>query len=99
MNPMEGCGSATVITSIYSKWCANVSITMNREQAIAECNRWLAYLDRQKEKSDAMQRIAADRRQDKCTADEARRRVRALDEGVKVYDGARLADAVRVLIK
>lgn len=73
---------------------------MNREQAIAECNRWLAYLDSQKERADAMQRLAADRRNGKCDEAEGRRRLRQIDSGgLRVYDGARLADAVRVLIK
>jgi hypothetical protein len=72
---------------------------MNRKEAIAECDRWLAYLDRQKAKSEAIQQLAADRRNGKCDEAEGRRRMRQIDSGVTVYDGARLAEAVRVLIK
>lgn len=74
---------------------------MDLNQAKAECQRWLDYLERQKEKSVAMQQLASDRRLGKCTADEARRRLSALDSrcSVTVYDGAKLADAVKVLMK
>lgn len=72
---------------------------MNITAAKAECQRWLDYLDRQKEKSIAMQRIGVDRRDGKCDPAEARRRVRALDSGVTVYDGAKLAEAVKFLME
>jgi len=73
---------------------------MNLVEAKAECERWLAYLKRQEEKAVAIQQIAADRRSGKCDAGEAQRRLRTIDNcSVTVYDGARLADAVRVLLK
>lgn len=72
---------------------------MNLVEARAECERWLAYLERQKEKTIAMQKIAADRRSGKCDTAEGQRRLRALDSSVAVYDGARLADAVRLMLK
>ena len=71
---------------------------MTLDEAKAECKRWLAHLERQKEKSAEMQKIAADRRAGRCDLSEARRRIRRLDNGVTVYDGARLADAVRVML-
>jgi len=74
--------------------------TMTLVEAKAECERWLAHLKRQEEKSIAIQKIAADRRSGKYDAAEAHRRLRAIDNcSVTVYDGARLADAVRVLLK
>lgn len=72
---------------------------MNLLEAKSECERWLSYLARQEEKSAAIQKIAADCRAGRCNSDEGRRRQRALDNGVTVYDGAKLADAVRFLLK
>ena len=72
---------------------------MTLTEAKTECERWLAYLDQQKAKSIAMQQIAADRRNEKCSKEEGWRRVRALDRGVTVYDGARLSEAVTLLLK
>lgn len=73
---------------------------MDLVQAKAECERWFAYLRRQEEKTDAMQQLAADRRSGKCDEAEGKRRLRQIDsEGVKVYDGARLYDAVKVLLR
>ena len=71
---------------------------MNLPQAKAECQRWLDYLKHQEEKSIALQKIADDRRAGSYDVHEARRRMRALDSNVTVYDGARLAVAVRVLM-
>lgn len=72
---------------------------MKLAEAKAECQRWLDYLDRQKEKTIAMQQIAADRRSGKCNETEAYARLRRLDSGVTVYDGARLAEAVKFLLR
>ena len=69
------------------------------DDAKTECKRWFAYLDRQKEKSLAMQKIAADRRSGTIDQEEGRRRVRALDSAPTVYDGANLERAVRLLLK
>lgn len=73
---------------------------MNLSEARVECERWLAYLERQKAKAVAMQQLASDRRSGKCSEDEGRRRLAALDDrcSVTVYDGARLAEAVRLLL-
>lgn len=72
---------------------------MNLIEAKEECQRWLAHLDRQKAKAAEMQRIAAGRRDGTVTWQQAQRRLRALDSGVTVYDGARLAEAVMLLLK
>ncbi len=72
---------------------------MKLSEAKVECERWFSYLDRQREKTVAMQKIASDRRQGLIDETEGRRRVRALDNGVTVFDGANLEKAVRVLLK
>jgi hypothetical protein len=72
---------------------------MNITEAKQECERWLAYLERQKQKTVELGKIASDRRNGRCTEHQARARVSALDSGVTVYDGAKLADAVRLLLK
>ena len=72
---------------------------MTLTEARAECERWLTYLKGQEERSIALQRLAAERRHGNCDAAEAQRRLRTIDSNVTVYDGARLADAVRVLLK
>jgi hypothetical protein len=70
------------------------------DQAKAECERWFAYLQRQKDKAVAMQKIAAARRSGEIDEQEGRRRVRALDGcSVTVFDGANLERAVRLLLK
>lgn len=73
---------------------------MKLDEARAECARWFAYLDRQREKSLAVQRIAAQVRSHEITSDEGQRMLRRLDNAsVTVYDGARLEQAVRTLLK
>lgn len=70
-------------------------------QARAECQRWLNHLEQQKKRATAMQQLAADRRSGKCTEEEGRRRLAAIDvgHGVTVHDGAKLAEAVTMLLK
>ena len=72
---------------------------MKIAEAKAECERWLAYLKIQEAKSLALQQLAAERRAGTCSDDELRRRKRAIDGGVTVYDGANLERAVRTLLK
>lgn len=73
---------------------------MDLVRAKAECVRWFAYLDRQREKSIELQKIAAARRDGSMTEDEARRKIRALDNcSVTVFDGAELEKAVKVLLR
>lgn len=73
---------------------------MKLTEAKAECERWFAHLDRQREKSIAMQRIASQVRSGEITSEEGQRKVRTLDgAGVTVYDGARLEQAVKLLLR
>lgn len=73
---------------------------MKLEEAKTECARWFAYLDKQREKAVAMQKIAAEVRTKKIDENEARRRVRTLDNtGLTVYDGSNLEKAVKVLLQ
>lgn len=73
---------------------------MNLADARTECQRWLDHLERQKERSVAIQKIAAERRTGKIDHAEGQRRLRAIDNcSVTVFDGARLAEAVTFLLK
>lgn len=73
---------------------------MKIAEAKAECERWFAYLDRQREKAIAMQEIAAARRSGKIEQFEASRRVRMLDgRAPVVFDGARLEQAIKALLR
>jgi hypothetical protein len=67
-------------------------------EAKQECQRWFDYLQRQADKSKAMQELASERRKGTIDEHEACRRLQRLDSGVTVYDGANLEKAVRVLI-
>lgn len=72
---------------------------MNLAEAKIECERWLAYLARQEERSVALQKLATERRAGRCKDADVPRRLAAIDNSVTVYDGAKLADAVRVLLR
>lgn len=73
---------------------------MTLDQAKEECARWLAYIERQKTKATEMAKIATAVRNGEIDQDESRRRVRALDNcSVTVFDGAKLEQALRVLLK
>ena len=73
---------------------------MTLAEAKTECERWFVYLDRQRQKSLDMQKIASDVRNKVITTEEAQRKVRRLDSaGITVYDGARLEEAVKKLLK
>lgn len=73
---------------------------MKIDEAKAVCELWFASLQRQRDKTLAMQKIAAARRTGEIDEAEGRRRVRALDGcSVTVYDGASLERAVRALLK
>lgn len=71
---------------------------MNLAEAKEECQRWFDYIERQKRKSLALQELARERRAGTCSDDEMRRRMAAIDRDVKVFDGARLMDAVKFLL-
>lgn len=75
---------------------------MKVEDAKAECQRWLDYLDREKERSAAIQKIAGAVRRKEIDSAEGQKQLRAIDNnrrGVTVYDGAKLAEAVALLIR
>lgn len=73
---------------------------MNLTEARAECKRYLDHLARQEAKAKALQKLAADRRVGRCDRKEADRRLRDIHgPGVTVYDGANLAEAVKVMLK
>lgn len=73
---------------------------MTLEEAKAEAQRWLDHLKRQEEKSVAIQKIAGAVRRKEIDHYEGKRQLRAIDNtcGVTVYDGAKLAEAVRLLV-
>lgn len=73
---------------------------MTVSEAHAECRRYLDYLAREEAKSLALQRLAADRRAGKCTDREKDRRMAdIMGPSPTVYDGAELANAIRVLLQ
>jgi len=71
---------------------------MDTAEAIEICNHWLAHLDRTKEMSIAMQKLATKARRSPEDAKEAQREMRRLRSSPKVYDAGRLETAVRHLI-
>jgi hypothetical protein len=70
---------------------------MKTEEAVEICEGWFAYIERQKQRSIEMQKLATMARSGQ--QEEAQRRLRQLDNSVTVYDGARLEPAVRLLVK
>ena len=73
---------------------------MTLDEAKSECGRWFGHLKYREDQAAALQRLAADRRRGICDAKEGERRRREIQgNGVTVYDGANLEDAVRVLLK
>lgn len=70
---------------------------MKTDEAIAICEQWFAYIERQREKSVELQRLAAMARNGQ--QEEAQKRLRQIDSTPTVYDGARLEPAVRALVK
>jgi hypothetical protein len=70
---------------------------MKAEVAIAICEEWFAYLERQKARSVEIQKLAAMARAGQ--QEEAQRRLRQIDNTPTVYDGGRLEPAVRALVK
>lgn len=69
---------------------------MNLNNAILEARRWLSHLDRQRERSLALQEAARMARHGR--AEDARRIVRYVDKNPIVYDAANLQQAVTVMI-
>ena len=72
---------------------------MRIEEARAECERYLAYLAREEIKSRALQKLASDRRAGRCDdAEKDRRMAEIMGPSPRVYDGAELAKAIRILL-
>lgn len=70
---------------------------MKTDEAIEICEGWFAYIERQRQKSIEVQKLAAMARNGQ--QEEAQRRLRHLDNSVTVYDGSRLEPAVRHLVR
>lgn len=70
---------------------------MNVKEAVAICEEWFAYIERQKQRSIELQKLATMARNGQ--QEEAQKRMRQLDRSVTVYDGARLEPAVRFLVQ
>jgi hypothetical protein len=71
---------------------------MKTDEAIEICQGWFDYIERQRQKSVEVQKLAAMARNGQ--QEEAQRRLRQLDNcSVTVYDGARLEPAVRHLVE
>lgn len=69
---------------------------MTRDEAVAECHRWFEDLERQRKRARLMQNAATLAR---CGDTTAARHLRdQVDRMPRVYDCARLEEAVRVLI-
>jgi len=71
---------------------------MRIDDAVAEGERWLAHLEQEAANSRRLAELAAARRAGTLSDSELRRELGRTRIEVKVYDGARLADAVRSLI-
>lgn len=70
------------------------------KEARAECRRYLDYLAVQEKKSIALQKLAADRRAGRCDDREKDRRMRDINgPSPVIYDGAGLAEAIKVLLR
>ncbi|NJN35835.1 MAG: hypothetical protein HC794_00790 [Nitrospiraceae bacterium] len=73
---------------------------MKVAEAIAECEFWWAYLGRQKERSEVMQRLARLARTGPEGQAEAQKLLRKMDsESAVVYDGAKLYEATLCLVR
>jgi hypothetical protein len=71
---------------------------MTKDEAIEVCNDYLAYLDRQRERSLKVQQLARMSREGQT--DEAKRQLRQLDQSsVVVFDAGKLEPAIKLLIK
>lgn len=69
---------------------------MKTDEAIRICQEWFAYIERQRQKSIELQKLAAMARAGQ--QEEAQRRLRQIDRSPTVYDGGRLEPAVRHLV-
>lgn len=69
---------------------------MKTDDAIRICQEWFAHIEHQRQKSIEVQKCASMARAGQ--AEEARRRLRQIDNTPHVYDGDRLEPAVRHLV-
>jgi hypothetical protein len=69
---------------------------MTVNEAVKECELWLAYLDRQRERTREMQRAASIARRGDTT--QARKIRNQLDSQPRVFDGTKLEEAIRILL-
>lgn len=73
---------------------------MRIDEATAECERWLAYLGRERDKTKALQLLAADARAGRKTRQEIDREMKQINGlSPTVYDAAELERAVSTLLK
>ena len=73
---------------------------MDLREARSECRRYLNYVETQEKRSVALQKLASDRRAGRCDEREARRRLSDINgPSPVVYDGAKLVEAIKVLLK
>jgi hypothetical protein len=73
---------------------------MDNAEAIAICQEWFAYLDRQEQKTKRLQELAALARTGPEGHAEAKRELARIDrQAPTVYDGGRLLPAVKHLVK
>lgn len=73
---------------------------MNKDEAIEECNRYLAHLEEQRARSVRLQELARMARNGQ--PEEAKRALRQLDAdrmNLTVYDGSKLEQAIIKLLK
>jgi hypothetical protein len=68
-------------------------------EARAECERWFRSLKWDEDKAIALGRLAAARRAGTATDEDARRELSKWGRSPTVFDGAKLEQAVRVLLK
>lgn len=69
---------------------------MKTDEAVRICHEWFAYIERDRQKSVEIQRLASMARNGQ--AEEARRLLRQIDNTPTVYDGGRLEPAVKHLV-
>jgi hypothetical protein len=76
-----------------------MAMKMTLLEAKEECANWFAHWQAQEDRATDLQKLAADRRAGRCNEEEGRRRRLAIQgNGLLVYDGSNLRDAVKVLL-
>lgn len=93
-----------VFREIFARWRRArrnpaVADELTQDEAVAECERWLAHLEHQRQKTKRIQELAVMARQGPEQQKEAQRKLRQIDRQPHVYDGANLEKAVRCLLE